>query len=98
MPAPFTVIVSIASVTRKHVKDNRAQAVRHFNFEIEKVENTCSWFNNNTNFTKGKVIFYLIVFFECVLKSSDNLPRNGKTITKSFFSGVNVTGFLVTLY
>ena len=31
--------------------------------------------------------------FKRVLKSSDNLPRNGKTITKSFFSAVNVNGF-----
>ena len=34
-----------------------------------------------------------ISFFMDVLKSSDNLPRNGKTISKSFFSAVNVTGF-----
>ena len=41
-PESFTVIVSIASTTRKFVKDDRAQAVRHFNFEQEIVENTCS--------------------------------------------------------
>ena len=29
-----------------------------------------------------------ILFFKRVLKSSKNLPRNGKTITKSFFSAV----------
>ena len=40
---------------------------------------------------KGR--FLLILFFINVLKSSDNLPRNGKTISKSFFSAVNVTGF-----
>ena len=75
MPESFTIIVSIAFTTRKFGKDDRAQAVRHFNFELEKkIENTCSWFNNNTNFTKGKVIFYLIVFFKRVLKLSDNLP------------------------
>ena len=34
-----------------------------------------------------------ISFFMDVLKSSDNLPRNRKTISKSFFSAVNVTGF-----
>ena len=44
---------------------------------------------------KGK--FSLILLFTRVLKSSDNLPRNGKTITKSFFSSVNVTGFSVSL-
>ena len=44
---------------------------------------------------KGK--FLLILFLKRVLKSSDNLPRNGKTITKSFFSAVNVTGFSVNL-
>ena len=41
--------------------------------------------------------FLLILFFELVLKSSDNFLRNGKTITKSFFSAVNVTGFSVSL-
>ena len=44
---------------------------------------------------KGR--FLLILFFKRVLKSSDNLPINGKTITKSFFSAVNMTGFLVSL-
>ena len=44
---------------------------------------------------KGR--FLLILFLKRVLKSSDNLPRNGKTITKSFFSAVNVTGFSVSL-
>ena len=37
--------------------------------------------------------FLLIPIFKCVLKSSDTLPRNDKTITKSFFSAVNVTVF-----
>ena len=41
--------------------------------------------------------FLIILFFKSVLISSDNLPRNGKTITKSFFSAVNVTGFSVSL-
>ena len=41
--------------------------------------------------------FLIILFFKSVLISSDNLPRNGKTITKSFFSVVNVTGFSVSL-
>ena len=44
---------------------------------------------------KGR--FLLILFFKRVLKSSDHLRRNGKTITKSFFSAVNVTGFSVSL-
>ena len=44
---------------------------------------------------KGR--FSLILFFKRVLKSSDNLPRNGKTITKSFFSAIDVTGFSVSL-
>ena len=44
-----------------------------------------------------KVRFLLILFYKRVLKSSDNLPRNGKTITKSFFSAVNLTGFSVSL-
>ena len=38
-----------------------------------------------------------MLYLKSVLKSSDNLPRNGKTITKSFFSAVNVTGFSVSL-
>ena len=42
---------------------------------------------------KGR--FLLILFFKRVFKSSDNLPRNGKTITKFLFSAVNVTGFPV---
>ena len=36
MPESFTIIVSIASTTQKFGKDDRAQAVRHFNFELEK--------------------------------------------------------------
>ena len=35
--------------------------------------------------------FLLILIFRRVLKSSDNLPRNGKTVTKSFFSAVKST-------
>ena len=42
---------------------------------------------------KGR--FLLILFFKRVLKSSDNLLRNGKT--KLFFSAVNVSGFSVSL-
>ena len=39
----------------------------------------------------------LIIFFKRVLKSSYVLPRNSKTITTSFFSAVDVTGFSVSL-
>ena len=39
--------------------------------------------------------FLMIPFFIHVLKSRDNLPTNGKTITKSISSAVNVTGFSV---
>ena len=38
-----------------------------------------------------------LLFLKLVLKSSDNFPGNGKTITKFFFSAVNVTGFSVSL-
>ena len=44
---------------------------------------------------KGR--FLLILFFKRLLKSSDNLQKNGKSITKSFFSADNVTGFSVSL-
>ena len=44
---------------------------------------------------KGRSL--LILFFKRVLKSSDNSERNGKTITKSFFSAVNMTSFSVSL-
>ena len=95
MPACFTIIGSIASTTRKFVNNIRAQAIGLFIFELKKIGNTCWWFKNNSSFTKGKVL--LILFFNRVLKSSDNLPRNGKTITKSFFPAVNVTGFSLSL-
>ena len=36
-------------------------------------------------------------FSNVFYKSNDTLPRNGKTITKSFFLAVNVTGFSVSL-
>ena len=48
---------------------------------------------------KGR--FLLILFFKRVkkcIKSSDNLPRSVRTITKSFFSSANVTGFSVSLW
>ena len=95
MSAYFAVIVSIASTTQKFVNDVRAQAIDHFIIELEKIGDTCWRFKNNSSFTKGK--FLLMLLFKRVLRSSDNLPRNGNTITKSFFSAVNVTGFSVTL-
>ena len=91
----FTVIGSISSTTQKFVNDVRAQAIGHFIFWLEKIENMCWRFKNNSNFIKKK--FLLILFFKPVLKWSHNLRRNNKTITKSFFSAVNVTGFSVSL-
>ena len=44
---------------------------------------------------KGR--FLLIIFLKRNLKSSDTLPKNGKTTTKSFFSAVNVACFSVSL-
>ena len=47
---------------------------------------------------KGR--FLLILFFKRVkkcIKSSDNLPRSVRNITKSFFASANVTGFPVSL-
>ena len=55
MPACFAIIGSIVSTTQKFVNDVRAQAIGHFIFELEKLGNTCRWFKNNSNFTKGKV-------------------------------------------
>ena len=40
--------------------------------------------------------FLLILFCELVFKSSHNLPRNGKTITKSFFSAYNITSLVLS--
>ena len=40
--------------------------------------------------------FLLILIFKRVLKSSDNVPRNGKTTAKSFLSAVNMTSFSVS--
>ena len=41
--------------------------------------------------------FLLKLFFKSVLKSSDSLARNGKTIIELFFLAVNLTGFSVSL-
>ena len=95
MLACFSVIGSIAPTTRKLVNDVRAQAIGHFIFALEIIGKTCWIFKNNSNLAKGK--FFTDTIFKSVLRSSDNLPRNGKTITKSFFSAVNVTGFSVSL-
>ena len=40
--------------------------------------------------------FLLILLCKRVFKSSHNLPRNGKTITKSFFSAYNVTSLVLS--
>ena len=40
--------------------------------------------------------FLLILIFKRVLKSSDNVPRNGKTTAKSFLLAVNMTSFSVS--
>ena len=39
--------------------------------------------------------YLLILIIKSVLKSTGNLPRNGKNITISFFSAVSVTGYSV---
>ena len=91
----FAVIGSTASTTRKFVNDVRAYAIGDFIFELEKLEIRVEDLKITLILQKGR--FLLILFFKRILKSSDNLPRNGKTITKSFFSAVNVTGFSVSL-
>ena len=83
MPACSDVIGSIASTTQKFISDVRAQAVRHFIFELKKLEIRADDLKITLILRKGR--FLLILFFKRVLKSSDNLPRNGKTVTKSFF-------------
>ena len=54
---------------------------------------------DDLNFTqilqKGR--FLMILFFKPVLKSGDNLPRNGKAITKRLFLAVNMIGFSVSV-
>ena len=55
MPACLAVIGSIAFTTQKFVNDVRAQAIGHFISELEKIENTCWRFKNDSNITKGKV-------------------------------------------
>ena len=69
--------------------------VRPFIFQLEKLEIRVEDLKITLILQKGR--FLLILFFKRVLKSSDHLRRNGKTITKSFFSAVNVTGFSVSL-
>ena len=88
MPACFVVIGSIASSTRKFVNNVRAQAIEHFTFVVDDLKIALI-------LQKGR--FLLILFLKRVLKSSNNLPRNGRTITKSLFSAVTVTGFSVSL-
>ena len=95
MPACFVVIGSIASTTQKFVNDVRVQAIGHFTFELEKMKIRARDLKVTLNLQKGRLL--LILFFECVHKSNDSLRRNGKTISRSFFSALNVTGFSVSL-
>ena len=92
----LAVIGSIASTTRKYVNEVRAQAIGHFIFELEKIGYTRVG-DLKITLSLQKGMFLLTLFSKCVLKSKDNLPRNGKIITKSFYSSVNVTSFSVSL-
>ena len=65
--------------------------IEHLIFEMEKKRNTCWWFKITLIWQKGRIL--LILFFKCVFKSMDNLPRNDKTITKLFLAAVNMIGF-----
>ena len=95
MLACFAVIGTIASITRKFVNDVRAQVIGHFIFELEKFEIRVDVLKITLILQKER--FLMILFFKRVLKSSNNLPKNGKTITKSFFSAGNMTGFSLSL-
>ena len=39
----------------------------------------------------------MILFFKYFLKSGDTFQRNGKVVSKSFFSAINMTGFSLSL-
>ena len=53
--------------------------------------------NLKINLILQKGRFLPILIIKRVLKSTGNLPRNGKIITISFFSAVSVTGYSVSL-
>ena len=90
MLACFAIIGSIASTTQKFVNDIRAHVIGHFIIELKKLDIYVKDLKLTLVLQKGR--FLLILFF----KSSDNFPKNHKTITKSFLSAVNVTGFSVS--
>ena len=71
------------------------QAITEFIFKLEKLEIPVDDLIIPIILQNGR--FLLILFFKRILKSNDNLPGSGKTITKFFFSAVNVTGFSVSL-
>ena len=95
MPACFAVIGSIASAKGKLVNDVRAQTIGILSLNWDKLGIRVGDLKINLILQKRR--FLLILFVRRVLKSSDNFPRNGQTITKSLFSAVNVTGFSVSL-
>ena len=64
-------------------------SIEHLIFELKKNWNTC--LKKTLIWQKERIL--LILFFKCVFKSTENLPRNDKTMTKPFFTAVNVTGF-----
>ena len=90
MPAFFAVIGSIASTTRKFETTLECKQYGILSLNWKKLEIRVDDLKITLFFQKER--FLLIPFFKLILESNDNLPRNGKTITKSFFSAVNVTG------
>ena len=79
----FAVIGSTASTTRKFVNDVRAYAIGDFIFELEKLEIRVEDLKMTLILQKGRLL--RLLFLKRVFRSSDNLPRNGKTITKILF-------------
>ena len=71
------------------------QARGYFILELEKLEIRAVDLKITLLLQKGR--FILILSSKHILKTSDTLPRNGKTINKLFFSAVNVTVFTVSL-
>ena len=71
------------------------QARGYFILELEKLEIRAVDLKITLLLQKGR--FILILSSKHILKTSDTLPRNGKTINKLFFSAVNVTVFTVIL-
>ena len=71
------------------------QARGYFILELEKLEIRADDLKITLLLQKGR--FILILSSKHVLKTSDTLPRNGKTMNKLFFSVLNVTVFIVSL-